>query len=235
MSHTDESGETVSKSVTKTNGFSEIINIGNNKPFFSYYGLNNKNTDIMNFAYIMKDYDITIGGKQWNGNFVLRNSFKDGLNYAELSLLEGDVSFKKGDEINIDFILLPWGTGDADNDSNVQYVREDSVFNPIKLEAIKGTLVDDTYIPNIKAENNNAEFKLSGGRNRITVKVDGITSIKGLNIQESIGSNWVDYEFQNNNYDGYQIIYNEDGTYSYAFVVEMDDKGNERIFKVVAK
>ena len=50
-----------------------------------------------------------------------------------LSLNEEDIMFKKGDHINIDFILLPWGDGIETTDENVQYVRQDSVFNPIKI------------------------------------------------------------------------------------------------------
>lgn len=235
VGHTDENGVSVSKEVTKTDGFSENINIGNKAPYFTYYGLDNSSSAIMNFAYIMKDYDITIAGKPWNGNFVFRNSFKGGLNYGDLSLLEDDVSFKAGDTINIDFILLPWGTGEDTTCENVEYVRQDSVFNPVKLEALTGELVADAYIPQIKAENNKAEFKLLGGRNRITVKIDGMTTIKGISVQESVNGEWKAYEFQNNNYDGYQIEYKEDGTYSYSFVVEMDENGSERVFNVIAK
>ena len=143
--------------------------------------------------------------------------------------------FKKGDYINIDFILLPWGDGIETTDENVQYVRQDSVFNPIKITATKGTVVEDEYIPKVLAVDNAAEFKLSGGRNRIVVIVDGMRSLNGISVQEFAGGKWTDYAFQKNNYDGYQIIYKEDGTYSYAFVVEMDNNGKERVFKVTAK
>ena len=33
----------------------------------------------------------------------------------------------------------------------------------------------------------------------------------------------------------YNVEYNEDGTYSYSFIVEMDKNGSERKFKVTAK
>lgn len=235
MSHTNENGDVVYKDIDKTEAFKETVNIGNENPFFSYYGLNNSDTAIMNFAYIMKDYDIQINGKEWNGDFALRNIFDGALNYGEISLMEDDVTFKKGDYINIDFILLPWGDGIADTDENVQYVRQDSVFNPVKITATKGTVVEDEYIPQVLAADNTAEFKLSGGRNRIVVKIDGMRSLNGIFVQEFTDGEWGDYSFQKNEYDGYQIIYNEDGTYSYAFVVEIDETGKERMFKVTAK
>lgn len=231
---TDENGKCAYKTVNKTNGFSEIINIGSDAPYFTFYGLE-ENSSIMNFAYIIKDYDIKIGGSTWNGSFAFRNMFKGGLNYGEISLMEDDVTFKKGDHIIINFILLPWGSGLETTDENVQYVRQDTVFNPIKMTAITGTVIEDKYLPIIKANENTAEFILSGGRNRFAVKVDGMTSLNGIAIQENIDGQWKDYEFQRKAYDGYQIFFNEDGTYSYVFIIEMDENGAARTFKVTAK
>lgn len=235
VGYSNKNGEAVNKKTKKTDGSFELINIGNKAPYFTYYGLNNPNTGVMNFAYIMIDYDIVIGGKKWNGDFAFRNSFTGNLNYGELSLMEDTVSFKKGDHIVINFILLPWGKGTDTNDANVQAVRQDSVFNNLKLTAICGTEVKDTFLPGIKADNNLAEFTVSGGRNRFTVRIDGMTSIAGIKIEEKVGSSWSPYVTNVEAYDGYQITYNEDGTYSYFFVFEMDDVGSARTFKVTAK
>ena len=183
----------------------------------------------------MKQYDIVIGGETWNGSFALRNAFTGGLNLGELSLMEGDLSFKKGDHIYIDFILLPWGNGTSDSDENVQYVIEDSVLRPLTVTAAKGTVVEDVYLPQIRAEEGEAEFTLSGGRNRFSVRIDGMTSISGIAVQELQDGAWKEYVFQYEDFDGYQILYNEDGTYSYVFIVEMDDEGTSRTFRVTEK
>lgn len=135
LSHTDASGNRVEKQVDQTLGSEELLELGGDTPYFSYYGLNNPQSTIMNFAYIMKQYDIVIGGEAWDGSFVLRNSFTGGLNLGELSLLEEDITFKKGDHIYIDFILLPWGNGTSQTDENVQYVIEDSVLRPLTVTA----------------------------------------------------------------------------------------------------
>ena len=103
------------------------------------------------------------------------------------------------------------------------------------MSAICGTEVKDTFLPGIKAHNNLAEFTVSGGRNRFTVRIDGMTSIAGIKIEEKVGSSWSPYVTNVEAYDGYQITYNEDGTYSYFFVFEMDDVGSARTFKVTAK
>ncbi len=235
MSYTDAAGNRVEKSVDQTPGFEELLDLGGGTPYFSYYGLNNEASTIMNFAYIMKQYDIVIGGENWNGSFALRNAFTGGLNLGELSLMEGDLSFKKGDHIYIDFILLPWGNGTSDSDENVQYVIEDSVLRPLTVTAAKGTVVEDVYLPQIRAEEGEAEFTLSGGRNRFSVRIDGMTSISGIAVQELQDGAWKEYVFQYEDFDGYQILYNEDGTYSYVFIVEMDDEGTSRTFRVTEK
>ena len=234
MSYSNENGERIEKATTLTPGFSELIDIGSGTPYFSYYGLNNPKTNITNFAYIIKDYDITVGSEKWDGHFVLRNSFKDELNLAELSLMEGDIAFKAGDHIYMDFILLPWGTGESDTDANVQYVIEDSVKNPIKIETAKGSVIEDTYLLEIRAEGNEAEFTLSGGRSRYAIRIDGMTSLGRASVTELVNGQWQEYVFNVEDYDGYQVMYNEDGTYSYIFVVEMDNEGNARTFSVKA-
>ena len=235
LSHTDASGNRVEKQVDQTLGSEELLELGGDTPYFSYYGLNNPQSTIMNFAYIMKQYDIVIGGEAWDGSFVLRNSFTGGLNLGELSLLEEDITFKKGDHIYIDFILLPWGNGTSQTDENVQYVIEDSVLRPLTVTAAKGTVVEDVYLPQLRAEDGTAEFTLSGGRNRFSIRIDGMSSMGGITVQEQLDGVWEDYVFQHDDFDGYQILYNEDGTYSYVFVVEMDDMGTPRTFRVTEK
>lgn len=234
MSYSDQDGEHIEKSVIQFPGFKEIIDIGKGTPYFSYYGLDNPKTEITNFAYIIKDYDITVGSAKWDGHFALRNSFTSGLNLAELSLMEDNVAFKAGDHIYIDFILLPWGTGTSDTDENVQYVIEDSVKNPLKIETAKGSVVEDTYLPEIRAEGNEAEFTLSGGRNRFAIRIDGMTSLGGVSVTELVNGQWQEYVFNVEAYDGYQVMYNEDGTYSYVFIIEMDKEGSARTFHVQA-
>ena len=117
----------------------------------------------------------------------------------------------------------------SDTDKNVQYVIEDSVQSPLILSAVKGSVIEDEYLPQIRAEDGKAEFTLSGGRNRFAVRVDGII------VQEQKNCTWEEYVFHKKDFDGYQIIYNEDGTYSYVFIVEMDDHGSQRMFKVTEK
>ena len=156
---------------------SRIFTLGTENPYFSYFDLHN-GENVMNFGFILKSSNITIGGKKFKGNFAYRDSFDGNLNTGAISLDLGKTTFKKGDKIQMDFILLPDGSHNDKHDDNVRMVREDSALNPLKIEAITGTVVKDAYIPRIKCENNRAEFRITGGRNNNVVCVDGFTNIK---------------------------------------------------------
>jgi hypothetical protein len=210
---------------------SRIFTLGTENPYFSYFDLHN-GENVMNFGFILKSSNITIGGKKFKGNFAYRDSFDGNLNTGAISLDLGKTTFKKGDKIQMDFILLPYGSHNDKHDDNVRMVREDSALNPLKIEAITGTVVKDAYIPRIKCENNRAEFRITGGRNNNVVCVDGFTNIKKPNIYELVDGEYVPYEYSVHEYDGYSVHFNMDGTYSFSFVFEMESPSTERVFKI---
>ena len=172
---------------------------------------------------IIKDYDITIDGKKYEGNLVFRENALSGQTHIELTLDLENVTLKAGDKINIDMILLPWGETKSVNDDNVKAVREDTCVNPYKVDIKTGSLIEDTYIPMVKAENNTAEFTFSGGRNNGVVRVYGFTGYKLPDIKVKVENEWQPFELAGpNGYDGYQVYLDEDGTYSFAFALDMD-------------
>ncbi len=232
LSYLNAGGTASYKNLDLSRTFAETLVLGKNTPYFSYYGLGSDGASIMNFAYMVKNYDITIGGQKWDGNFVLRNTYDGMLNYAYLSLNEGDIAFRKGDSIKINFILLPWGNYRDTDDANVRYVREDSVLSPVAITALQGTVVPDDYLPTIRATSNQAAFRVTGGRNRNAVRIDGFTKFGTPVIYETVNGVEVPYDPSNYAYDGYCIHYNEDGTYGYSFIYEMDAPEEERTFRI---
>lgn len=151
---------------------------------------------------------------------------------GSLSLDLGKTKFKKGDKINLDFILLPYGSFSQKNDENVRTVREDSGVKPLKIEAIRGEVVKDTYLPRIKGVDNQAEFTITGGRNNNVVRIDGFTNIKKPTIYELVDNEYVPIGFSVREYDGYTVHFNMDGTYSFSFVFEMESPETTRTFKI---
>lgn len=191
-------------------------------------------TDPMNYAVIIKDTNVVIGGKTWEGNLILRDSFGGGMNLSALSLDLGKTTFKKGDRIYIEFLMLPWANRDLASDENITLVFEDSVLKPLKVvETKKGTVVDEPYLARVLSENNEAEFTVTGGRNRNVVRVDGFTAFgrPTIEIIDAAG-NATPYETNVKEYDGYGVHLGRDGKYSYSFVYEAETPDDTVTFRI---
>ena len=134
--------------------------------------------EYVNLAAVIKDYALTLSGEVFTGNVVLSETYSGDKNYVSLSFDLGEVTLKAGDTININMILMPWGSQKTAKDdiSGVLNVRGDSCLTPIKAEVKTGTLIADPYMPQIKAECETAEFTLSGGNNHMAVRVYGFDS-----------------------------------------------------------
>lgn len=193
--------------------------------------------DIENFGLIIKDYNIVLSGKKWDGNLCFRLSTISGgasfLNLMELTMNEEKIDFKAGDTIVLDMILLPFGVKNQDNDNNVLYVYEDSVKNPWKVSSVTtGEIVEDPYLARVKCANNVAEFTVTGSRNANAVRVDGFEHLGRPKIQELVNGSWEDVVYNVKEFDGYQVNFTEDGYFSYSFIVNMENYTDERTFRV---
>ncbi len=216
--------------------YDRFFKLGNEYPFFDYYEpLAN---DAVNFALIVKDSHIIIGGETYTGGFLMRDRFDGSLNFGDLTLDLGEVTLKAGDCICVDYILLPWGYVDSSDDRNVLNVRQDSCIDPYRLTTEAGTVMEDVYIPKVRVdESQTATFTVTGGTNNGVVRIYGLTSYQRPVIEELVNGEWVVYQDSTNrDFDGYAIYADEDGTYSVAFVVNMTDAPEGgRTFRVTGK
>ena len=230
LGYLDENNKPVVTSANKTDEV-RYYTLGKESPFVS---LSDRTTSqYINAAIVIKDYTLTLGGEVFDGNVVMWESYRNGENGFSLSFDLGEVTFKAGDTINIQMILLPWGSqltpkGDI---SNVLNVREDTCLDPIKTDVKTGTLVPDTYMPKIKAEGGVAEFTLSGADGNMAVRVYGFDNYARPIIEEYVDGAWVEYNTASfHGYDGYMAHYDGDGTYSFSFIVDMSN--GDRTFRV---
>ena len=141
--------------------------------------------------------------------------------------------------------VLPDGT--LYMDKNVRDVRENTLLNPLTATAIKDCeVLESVYLPKLKTTNGEtAEFTISGGHNNSTVRVYGYNMLTVPKLEEynKETGEWVIYELNSINhpdnygyghyYDGYAVHYDEDGTFSYSFVIPMDN-GAPRTFRLSA-
>lgn len=240
----DENGKHQEIVNTGESGNLKIYNLNKEGSYFAYYGLSDELTaETGNFGLIVKDYSITVDGKESAVGLAFLNDFRNNyhwgnMNYGSLTLSE-TTSFKKGDTISIDLILLPCGLVGQDDCHNTINVYQDSVANALKTEAQVGTVGDDAYIPTIVAEGNVAEFTLTGGvaenGNSVNyaVKVQGFDKLSVPKVYEKVNGEWVEYKFQTElGYDGYGVqIENDKLTYSFVFMQSVEG----RTFKVTAE
>lgn len=240
----DENGEhQVLENPMKT-GNAQLYNLCEEGSYFAYYGLPDDLTaETGNFGLIVKDYSIVVDGKESSVGLAFLNDFRKhyywgDMNYGCLTLSE-TTSFKKGDTISIDLILLPCGLVGQDHCQNVMNVYQDSVANALKIEAQVGTVADDTYIPTVVADGNVAEFTIEGGiaenGNGVNyaVKVQGFDKLSVPKVYEKVNGEWVEYKFHTElGYDGYGVqIENDKLTYSFVFTQNAEGK----TFKVTAE
>ncbi|MBO5279692.1 MAG: hypothetical protein J6B55_00575, partial [Clostridia bacterium] len=223
--------------------------LGDKCPYFSFFNMTPDSGnvfDYVNLAFLVKDAEFVIGGKKCDPHFAVRASGTR----LYLTLDLDKVSFKKGDKITINAIIMPWGSyksvydsPDFAPDQNVRNVRANSMLDPAKVEAVSScTVIDTPFMPKVRSSNGkSAEFTLSGGENNIAVRAYGFMALTAPTVYEKVDGKWVHYELSSENapdiagishsYDGYNVFYDNDGTYSYSFVVSMKN-GEARTFKI---
>ncbi len=232
LSYLDKNNNVVKKSLTYNTSTVDYLTLGNQSPFFTYYQREGTSEQVTNMALIVKDSDITVGGQKYNGNFILKNTYLNNMNYGALTLDLGAVTLKKGDVISLNVVLLPWGDPDDTDISSVLNVRNDSCIDPYKVTVEIGENISEPFLPKVMAEKGTAEFTLSGGDNHAVVRVCGFDDYTINGIYELIDGEYVKYDTSTHGYDGYQVYLDEDGTYSFAYNINMSD-GKARTFKVI--
>lgn len=194
-------------------------------------------TYFYNFGLAIADSYATVGGQEFDGNFAFRLSVKGGsriLNFAELTMDLGTTEFKKGDKIHLSLILTPYGTPNQTNFDNFSNVLEDSIEHPFRVSAITTGTETKSPVPHlgeVDCDGNKAEFTVTGGRDVNVIKVNNVTKLARPIVEELVDGNWVRYEYNYSEYDGYEVLYNKEGTYSYAVAIFMEDYNTSRTFR----
>ncbi len=214
--------------------------LGSEQPYFSLTHVTEDTQSYLeqyfgsNAALLLRGSEIVMSGEKREIPFALRNVSNAEKTEVSLTLDAGKLTFRKGDTITLDLILLPWGTGLETGCANVIAVREDSCRNRLAVTAHTGKTVADPVLPTVRCDGNTAEFTVTGGKNNTPVRIDGFTRFGRLCVEENISGVWTPVALASSfGYDGYGIYYNADGTYGYSFVYESD--GSARTFRVTVE
>jgi len=230
----DKDNRSQTKALNLSKSFTEYIPLGGDHPYFGYFDVE-QYPDLdphfgSNFALVVRDSEITVGGKPYQGGFVFKNSYDNKLNTAALALDAKCLAFKAGDRIKVDFVLLPWGTGFETNDTNVRAVREDSALHPLTVTATVGRVIPDSVLPVVESAGELARFTLSGGgATAYAVRVNGFAQSECPTVERRAGGAWEPVDLAGSHGDdGYTVFYNpETGLYDFAFVVQTDADAQE--------
>ncbi len=214
--------------------------LGSDCPYFGYFDIRDEDRGQIgrgfgsNFALLVRNSKIVKDGREYQTNFVFRDSAKDNLNFGALTLNEKCIAFKAGDTITLDLVLLPWGTGCEETDAAVLTVREDSALKPLTVTAQTGTAESDRTIPTVTAKDNTAVFTLTGGRNNCAVRVNGFTKLACPAVELYKDGEWEKIDLASAcGYDGYTVFYNDlTGCYDFSFVFNTEGPDHAYTYRV---
>jgi len=251
IGYLDENNEYKVVAAAEGDEYAEYV-LGDECPYFSFFDMpdwdrNSTSAEgYANVAFLVYNTDFVIGGEKIEPRFIIKNH-KD---FVTLTLDMGDVTLKAGDKMNMNFILMPWGSQELDGkydevqDSQVRAVRENTLLSPLTVTSETDEIIESAYVPRIKSKDGkSAEFTLSGGENNVAVRVYGFDMLTVPKVYEFVDGEWVEYVLNSSEtpdsvgyfhyYDGYCVYYDGDGTYSYSFVTTMTD-GAPRRFRISA-
>ena len=222
--------------------------LGSECPYFDYFDMVNWSGDdgYVNVSFLIYNAEFIINGERCDAGFVV----KEFENRAYLSLDLGKTTLKAGDTFVINAIIMPWGSQESEYpadapDYNVRNVRENTLLDPVKLTPVENCeVIESVYLPRaLSTDGKTATFTVSGGHNNIAVRVYGFEKLTSPKVYEKIGEDWVEVVLNSSEtpdkmgnyhyYDGYNVYYDGNGTYSYSFVTTIDN-GSPRTFKVEA-
>ena len=238
-------------------GVTKYYTLGSNKPYFSIFDRTSVN--YANVSLIIDSCSvIRSNGTKENVQLAIR--CKDGrvsltLNADTLTLNNGDkitlnaMLLPWGSEES-DYS----GTTYAP-DQNVRDVRENTLLNPVRIAAVENcTVTENHFMYKLQTTNGeSATFTISGGKKNTTdipyregyhtvpVRIYGFEKLSVPVVYEKKNGEWVKHDISSADnldglgygayYDGYNVYYEEDGTYSYSFVIDVTD-AQAREFKV---
>jgi len=132
------------------------------------------------------------------------------------------LELKTGDIFEVDGYWLPYGpVEDAETPrrETTSYARD----LPEVTSCSKGTILSSLPV-RIKAEENQAEFSLRGGKDVLPVVITGLTEWKYPRIWKKEGEKWTLLSHARNSaFDGYQVFAQEGGSFGAVFLVYSDE------------
>ena len=257
FSYLDENNEPQIKAYDDVKA-GQFIVLGNESPYIANFKLNSY--DYGNTSIVIKNYGVILGGEKIDVNlgFAIRHN-KNGVNLSldldDVTFKKGDKITLNAILTPWGSQKTDYSGTDYPADQNVRDIRENTCINPIVATANNNAeVIEHPFIPMLKTTNGtDAEFTISGGKKNtieipdrnsgynVAVRIYGFKKLSVPIVYEKVDGEWVIYDISSANhldsigfgayYDGYAVWYDEDGTYSYSFVLNMDE-AQDRTFRI---
>ena len=155
VGYLDENNASQVVDAIQTSGSLEYV-LGDNCPYFSFFMMPDWNREsksaegYTNLSMLFKDWTVISNGKEIDTDLLLINT-KD---YLTLAMNIGEISFKAGDSITINAILMPWGSQELEDDPanrlNKDYVPENYHGYTYSSVLEDGTLYMDKNVRDVR-------------------------------------------------------------------------------------
>lgn len=176
-----------------------------------------------NNAFLVGDFAGKIGGEPVAPGVSLLGK-KDGNTEFFLVPITRAKQIKKGDWIETNLALMPYGSADADW-KPARKCAVDYGANAPKVTSVKAGKKLGDYPTRITLDGKGrAEFSVSGGMNTIPIVIHGAKDYSSLRLYNVDGEEKLIEHSQPGKRDGYQVFVDEDGTFGYVFLVNTDGK-----------
>ena len=174
-------------------------------------------------AFIVRSFRGAIGGKPVNPGISLLGK-KDGNTELFLVPISDAKEIKKGDWIEADIVLMPYGSEGADWKPAQKCAVDYGPNAPKVTKITAGEKLLDFPTRIALDGKGRAEFSVTGGMNTIPIIITGAKNYASLRLYSMDGEkNMIDLS-QPGEKDGYQVFVDDDGTFGWVFLVNTDGK-----------
>ena len=164
--------------------------LGDNCPYFSFFMMpewNRESTSAQgytNLAMLFKDWKVTSNGEEISTKLCIRNHTET----VYLSMDIDTISFKKGDTITINAILMPWGSQQMEDDpTNRLENAQTAIYNSPHYSDVlpDGTLYMDKNVRDVRENTLLDPLTASAGENSTVIDSPFVPRVKSTNGQSA--------------------------------------------------
>lgn len=190
-------------------------------PFIGMYRVKPDSNQKGNNAILIRDYRGTMDGKPIENLAVSAYAFGDGNLRIGLTLANQKASFKAGDYLELNIMVMPYGKVGEGPEAVFEERKRYGVNSP-KLTVETGETLFH-YPSRIRVtKDEEAVFTIEGGYNILPVLVEGFDDYHPPIFEIKRGNRWRPIQMTKDTNEGHHVYLTEDKKYGFVFLVDTD-------------